>query len=157
MWLVFYEQDDMHWLFYPSILLEADILKWLISWDGRQQRRHEKKLWLSPSSCLLCLLSHEAHPISYHPEQGRECAHWELLVHWWVEVELVLLCTPTSDTDVNPGPWMPMELQPSLYPLGFCRLLLGISCSFCVVLPPSLGLPETLLAWLALCHLPGSS
>lgn len=86
------------------------MLELLISGDGRQQRRHERKLWFFPNSCLLGLFSHEAHSIPYHPEQGRECAHWELLVHWWVEVELVLLCTPTSDTDVNPGLWMPMEL-----------------------------------------------
>lgn len=70
----------------------------------------------SPSSQALASwaslpLPAEAHLICAHSEQARECAHWDIPVHRWVEVELVLLCAPLIDIDVvNPGPWMFMVL-----------------------------------------------
>lgn len=94
------------------------MLELLVSRDATEQRRCEKKLWtwhpqpLFPSPCLLGLpLPAEAHLICAHSEQARECAHWDIPVHRWVEVELVLLCAPLIDIDVvNPGPWMFMVL-----------------------------------------------
>lgn len=74
-----------------------------------------------------------------------------------VKEELVLFRTPTTDTDVvNPGPWMSLELRPSLYPVGRCRFLLGTDFTLCSAPPCAWDLLK-LIARLGLCHPPWSS